>query len=356
MKKVKRKNGSSIVETMTQAQRFAFAPIAFQALCSMLDLGIIEYLDKKPSFEKDIILSLNLDEYTVRTLLQVGVLNNLVKEKDGIYSLTKMGELFLYDDMTRANFDYVKDVCYLGASELSTSFKEQRPAGLQKFVGDYPTIYPALTLLPDKMQKSWYHFDHYYSDNCFEEVFKIITDKYNSIFDIGGNTGKFETVCLKNDIDINITMLDLEININKIKNKTNLKNCNFHPINVLDETPKYPKIENSAVFMSQFLDCFSKKDIRKILTDIKKNMDNYSSIYILEPYTDKQKFEGAEYALTHTSLYFTCMANGVSKFYTFEEMKKIIEDSGLKINQCYNDIGSYNYTLLECKKDEMVSA
>ena len=350
MKKIERKNRESLVDALTNAQKLAFAPLAFQALATMFDLGIMELLDKTPSSEKDIIDTLKLDEYTVRTLLQVSELNNIIKENDGYYSLTKMGSLFLYDEMTIANFNFVKDVCYLGASELKNSFVEKKPAGLHKFVGKYPTIYPALTLLPEQMRKSWYGFDHFYSRNCFDEVFKIITEKYDSIVDIGGNTGIFEGLCLKYNKDINITMLDLKENIKKIENNNHLKNCKFHPINVLDKKPKYPKIENCAVFMSQFLDCFSKESIEKILTDIKNNMDKNSSIYILEPYTDKQIFKGAEYSLCHASLYFTCMANGVSKFYTFAEMEKLIEKSGLQITGCYDDIGTHNYTLLECKK------
>ena len=349
MKKVMRKNKTSVIDALNNAQYLAFAPLAFQALSSMLDLGIIEFLDKKPSSEKEIMNSLNLDEYTVRTLLEIGILNKVIKEADNIFSLTKTGEMFLYDDMTKANFNYVKDVCYLGASEMTNCFKDRQPRGLQKFVGDYPTIYPALTILPERMRKSWYEFDHLYSDNCFEEVFSIITKNYKSIIDIGGNTGKFEKLCLSHDKNFDITMLDLKVNIDKIKDTPSLKNCKFHPVNVLDENPKYPPMKNCAVLMSQFLDCFCKNDILKILTDLKNNKDKNTSIYILEPYTDLQKFEGAKYALSHTSLYFTCMANGVSKMYKFGEMKELIEKSGMKITNCFNDIGSYNYTLLECK-------
>ena len=286
MKKVVRKNKTSIIDALNDAQYLAFAPLAFQALSSMLDLGIIEFLDKKPSSEKEIMKSLNLDEYTVRTLLEIGILNKVINEEKGIFSLTKMGEMFLYDDMTKVNFNYVKDVCYLGASEMTNCFKGRQPRGLQKFVGDYPTIYPALTLLPEKMRKSWYEFDHLYSDNCFEEVFSIITKKYNSIIDIGGNTGKFEKLCLLHDRNFDITMLDLKVNIDKIKDEPELKNCKFHPINVLDKSPKYPQMKNCAILMSQFLDCFSKSDILKILADLKKNKDEKTSIYILEPYTD----------------------------------------------------------------------
>ena len=356
MKKFKRKNkNNSIITALTDAQKLVFAPMAFQALAAMLDFGILEFIDKSSATESEIIEKLNLDEYAVRTLLKVGLLNNLVVKEDNLYSLTQMGKVFLYDEMTRINFNYVKDVCYLGASELTNSFKSKQPKGLHKFVGDYPTIYPAITKLPKNMRQHWYEFDHFYSDNCFEEVYKIITQKYNSIYDIGGNTGKFEKLCLKHNENIDITMFDLDENIQKIKDDEELKQCKFCSINVLDENPEYPKMQNSAIFLSQFLDCFSIKDIKKILVDIQNNMDEHSAIYILEPYTDKQAFAAAEYSLCHSSLYFTCMANGVSKFYTFDEMKDIIEDSGLYIFECTNDIGSFNYTLLECRKNAVVS-
>lgn len=350
----KRNPKESIIDALTDAQKFIFAPIAFQALVSMLDFGIIEFLDKNQSSEKDIMTALKLDEYTVRTLLQAGVANNILKEDDAKYSLTKMGKMFLYNDMTKVNFNFVRDVYYLGASELTSSFKEQKPKGLHKFVAESPTIYPILTKLPEKMRNSWYKFDHLYSDNCFDIVFSIINKKYNSIYDIGGNTGKFERICLKNNADI--TMIDLKENIDVIDKTGEFKNCKFHPVNVLDENPNYPQIKNSAIFMSQFLDCFSKKDIIKILTDLRNVMDENSSVFILEPFTDNQNFEGAEYSLVHSSLYFTCMANGVSKFYTSKEMKDLIRCAGFETVNCTENIGAYNYTLLECKKNEkMVS-
>ena len=351
MKTAKSNNKDSIIDARTNAQKFIFAPVAFQALASMLDLGIIKFLDKGPATESEIISSLNSDEYTVRTLLQTALINNIIQENNNRYTLTKMGKLFLYDEMTIANFNFIKDVCYLGASELTSSFKEHQPKGLHKFIGDYPTIYHALTKLPGKIKQSWYKFDHFYSDNSFEEVFQIITKQYKSVYDIGGNTGKFETLCLKNNENIDITMLDLKENIDDAKNNTQLKNCSFHPVNVLDKNPLYPEIKNSAVLMSQFLDCFSKEDIVKILTDLRTHMDKNSALYILEPYTDIQGFEGAKYSLTHISLYFTCMANGVSRFYSYSEMEELIKKSGFTINRKYDDIGSYNYTLLECKSD-----
>ena len=66
---------------------------------------------------------------------------------------------------------------------------------------------------------------------------------------------------------------------------------------------------------------------------------------------DMPQFEGAKYALSHTSLYFTCMANGCSKMYSKKDMEEMIEAAGLKVNAIYDSLGAHDYTLLECIKN-----
>ena len=342
------------ITALSKAQELAFAPLSFQTISAMLDLNILKFLDKNPSSLADIVSKLNLDSYTVKTLIQVAEVIDIVEYDDGKYKLTPKGESFLYDDMTIANFNFVKDICYLGASELTQSFISKKPEGLKKFISNKEeTIYPLVPKLPEPARSSWYKFDNLYSDNCFDKVFEIISSDFKKIFDIGGNTGKFEKICLKNP-DIDITMLDLKENISARLNEPSLNGCNFYPVNVLDNNVVYPKMNNCAILMSQFLDCFSKEQILKILTDLKNNMDNVSRIFILEPFTDNQVFDAAKYALVHISLYFTCMANGVSKMYEQNEMIELINNAGLKLVRVYNNIGPFDYTLLECGKNGMV--
>ena len=52
--------------------------------------------------------------------------------------------------------------------------EEGKPTGLKHF-GDWPTIYEGLSSLPAQVQKSWFGFDHYYSDHSFDEAFDIVT-------------------------------------------------------------------------------------------------------------------------------------------------------------------------------------
>ena len=229
---------------------------------------------------------------------------------------------------------------------MYNSFKSASPRGFQQLKQSAKTIYPYISELPTKMRKSWYEFDHYYSDNCFEIIFDIL-DTNNKIFDIGGNTGKFEKVCLKHKPDIDITMIDLPKNIEFIKNDEELRGCKFYSADILDESYSLPQMSGSIV-MSQFLDCFSKSQIEFILRRLIKNSEKGTKIYILEPFIDRQKFEGAKHSLVHTSLYFTCMANGCSKMYSLVEMQEIAERAGLCINKVYDAVGAHDYTLMEC--------
>lgn len=337
----------STIEALTEAQKIIFAPLTFQAIGTMLDIGILQSLDKNPNTVENLMKELNLNEYTVKTLLETAESTNIVTRNDDIFSVTQTGKSFLYDKMTIANFNFIKDCCYLGASEMTASFLQEKPMGLKKFFKDSDTIYPQLPNMSEKFQKSWYEFDNYYSDNCFDIIYKIISaDNPAKIFDIGGNTGKFERVCLSNNPNIDITMLDLKENIDVVSKQ--LEGCKFYPINILDENAQMPKF-SGAVLMSQFLDCFSKPQIISILKRIKASAETGTLIYILEPFTDNQIFDGARLSLVHTSLYFTCMANGNSKMYTQKEMLEMVDKAGLKISNIFPAVGIHDYTLLECQ-------
>jgi len=348
----RRKNRKHLtVESLTQAQKIAFAPLTFQAIGSMLDLGILKKLDEKPSSIAELMSELSISEYTARTLLEIGEVSEIIeKSNDNIYSITRLGKLFLYDKMTKVNFNFVRNVCYNGASEMTSSFVNEKPEGLNKFIQKSDTIYPLVPSLPQKIRQSWYEFDHFYSDNCFEIIYKIISEKNPSkIFDIGGNTGKFEKICLKNNPSVDITMIDLPENIEIVSKDEELSGCRFYAKDVLNNEKPFPKM-TGAILMSQFLDCFSKEQIKFILKSIEKSIDNNTKVYILEPFTDNQNFGGARFSLVHTSLYFTCMANGNSKMYTKSEMEEIIEKSNLKIVNIHENLGPFDYTLLECAK------
>ncbi len=337
-----------IIEALTKAQKIAFAPLSFQAIAALLDFGILKELDMNEATKEDLQEKLSLSEYTVSTLLETALAIGVISENNEKYQTTLLGQMFLYDEMTRVNFNFTKDVCYKGAQKLKESFLQKNAEGLKEY-GFSGTIYPHLSKLPDDMKQSWYEFDHYYSDNSFDIIYKIISP-VDKIYDIGANTGRFEKVCLKHNKNQDLTLIDLAQNIDVIKKDSELQGCKFHAANILEETDNLPKM-SGAVIMSQFLDCFSKEQIRFILQKIVKSSSDDIKIYILEPFIDRQKFEAAKYSLIHTSLYFTCMANGCSKMYSYKDMEKLIQESDLKIKNVYDSLGAHDYTLLECVKN-----
>ena len=345
-----------MVEAKSLAQKIAFAPFSFQAIKSMVDLGILKLIDESlPDgiSVEDIEKKLNLNHYTVSTLLEVGTFSDVVELKDNKYNITKIGQCFLYDTMTKVNFNFVNDVCYQGMFYLKDSFVNSKPEGLKCF-GDWKTIYEGLSSLPEDVKKSWFDFDHFYSDNSFEQVIKIILESNpKRVFDIGCNTGKFETAMFKNGYTGTMVMIDLQKQLNIAKQNmeklNKVENCEFFPTNILDASLGLPN-NPDVVLMSQFLDCFSLEEIVSILKKVKNVMLGGTKVFILEPFWDKQKFEAAKLSLTHISLYFTALANGNSKMYSCNEMLDCINKSGLRLSKIHENIGPFEYTLLECSK------
>ncbi|MCG8697929.1 MAG: methyltransferase domain-containing protein [Bacteroidales bacterium] len=347
-------DNKSALQAKYDAQKIAFGPIMFQAALSLRDLGILEYLKKhkKGSTIEEIAEALNVSVYGVKVLLEAGISLEMVYVKDSKFFITKTGAFVLFDKLTQVNFDFVQDVNYLGFHKLKESIQNGKPEGLKVF-GEWPTVYEALSKLPADVQKSWFEFDHYYSDCAFPEILPIVfADKPKKLMDIGGNTGKFSIQCAGYDEDVQVTILDLPGQLEKayanIEENGYSDRVSGHPINLLDHSNPYPK-GHDVIWMSQFLDCFSKEDILELLKRAAEAVNEGGSIYILETYWDNQKFPASTYSLHATSLYFTCLANGCSQMYHTQDMIELVEKAGLFVKETFDDIG-VSHTLFKCQK------
>ena len=105
-----------------------------------------------------------------------------------------------------------------------------------------------------------------------------------------------------------------------------------------------------AIWMSQFLDCFSMPEIVGILRRAKAAMTPETRIYIMETLWDRQRYEPAAFCLTMTSLYFTAIANGNSKMYNTEDLEACIREAGLEIEQIYDHLG-HGHSILVVKSE-----
>lgn len=343
----------SAVDAKFEAQKIAFGPIMFQAALAMRNLGILEYLEKKRKVGAtiaEIAEATSLSVYGVKVLLEAGLSLEMVYAKDRKFFITKVGWYLLRDTLTKVNMDFTQDVNYLGFFELEKCIKTGKPEGLKVF-GEWDTVYEALSQLPPKVQESWFGFDHFYSDIAFPEILPLLfKDSPKKIMDVGGNTGKFSIKCAEYNKDVKLTILDLPGQLamayENIKQKGFSDRIGGHPINLLDHSKAYPT-GYDIVWMSQFLDCFSQEDIVQLILKAKAAINETGAVYILETYWDDQKYQASSYALTATSLYFTCIANGCSQMYHHEDMLALIDKAGMKVAEEFLNIG-ISHTLYKC--------
>jgi ubiquinone/menaquinone biosynthesis C-methylase UbiE len=357
MKPIFKPKKLSAYEAIDEAQRIAFAPLIFQAVRSMRELGILAQLEQYKDNgvdAPDIAEALRLSLYGVETLLESGMSCGVVELNDeGRFTLSKVGYYLLHDPMTRINMDYNHDVCYQGMFYLDEAIKSGKPRGLKVFGEQWETLYQALPHLPEQVKKSWYAFDHFYSDTAYPAALKIIfADKPKTLIDIGTNVGKFTLLAARHDAQVHITMVDLPDQLqNAIRN---VKEAGFNDrvtplgMDLLDESSIFPAGAD-IYWLSQFLSCFGKKEIISILQRIARVMGANSTVYILETCWDRQQHETSSYSLINTSLYFTAMASGNSKMYHSRELLECIEAAGLELEKITDNLGLC-HTLFACKK------
>ena len=360
LEKVYTKDQLSARNAQRLAEFIAWGPVVFQASRLMIKFGILDLLrDANDGLTRaEIVKTTGLSDYAVKCLLEASLCIGtvLVDPMTDKFSISKTGWFLLNDPATRVNIDFNHDVNYEGWFHLEEALKEGRPAGLKHF-GDWPTIYEGLSQLPKQVQKSWFGFDHFYSDSSFPEALKIIFDEHHvkSLYDVGGNTGKWALQCVGYSKEVEVTILDLPQQIammqENVKGQEGAERISGYGINLLDKKAKFPKREGGldAIWMSQFLDCFSMEEIVAILKRAKEAMTKDTRIYIMETLWDRQKFEPAAFCLTMTSLYFTALANGNSKMYNTEDMQACVKKAGLEIETIHDHLGQ-GHSILVVKK------
>ncbi|MGL6259503.1 class I SAM-dependent methyltransferase [Vibrio sp. WXL103] len=343
------------VQAKEEAQRLAFAPVAFHAAKSLRDLGILNALSRfkqQGATVEQLTELVEVDHYGIQVLLDMGLSVGLVTWEQPRYKITKLGHFVNHDQMTKVNMDFVADICYQGMARLTESIVESRPAGLEA-LGSWSTVYEGLSQLTEKEKASWFNFDHYYSDRSFPTILEtVFSGEGKSICDIGANTGKWTLKCCEYNPDIRVTMVDLPQQLavaqQNVEAKGFASRVNAYPCNLLNIDTELPK-GHDVYWMSQFLDCFSQAEIVSILSRVSEAMNSDSDVYILELFPDRQEYESASYTLNGTSLYFTAIANGNSRFYMSNDFLPLIEKAGLSIVSVKDNIG-LGHSLIHCRK------
>ena len=345
-------------EAQRLAEFIAWGPVIFQASRLMIKFGILDLLrdSDKGLTQNEIAEKTDLSVYAVKVLTEASLsIGTVLVDKDTErFTLSKTGWFLLNDPATRVNIDFNHDVNYIGWFDLEEALKTGKPAGLKHF-GDWPTVYEALSELPEQVQKSWFGFDHFYSDHSFDEALKIVFSDHatRSLMDVGGNTGRWALRCVDYDENVKVTILDLPQQCEMMRKQTagckGAERIEGYGINLLDPNAQFPQGQHvDAIWMSQFLDCFSEDEIYSILSRAVKAMDSGSRLYIMETFWDRQRFEPATLCLTMTSLYFTAIANGNSKMYHSEAMEALVKKAGMEVEKIYDGLGQ-GHSIMVCK-------
>jgi len=340
------------------AQWISFGPVIFQAAKALRDMGILRAIhnSKKEGLTlEETVSATGHTEYAVRVLVEAALgMQLLTLEDDNRYRTTKVSWFILNDEMTRVNMDFTHDVSYLGTFYLQEALTTGKPAGL-KVLGDWPTIYEGLSKLEPQVAKSWFDFDHYYSDGAFNDALPhLFSHQPKTLLDVGGNTGKFSKRAAAYDSEVKITIADLPGQVGmatkNIEEWQLQHRVSFHPINLLDPNATLPPGQD-AIWMSQFLCCFSEDEIVSILNRCREALSPNGRIYILDTFWDRQRSIGGAFCLQQTSLYFTAMANGNSQMYDSKVFARLITKAGLQIEQMGDNLGE-SHTIIYCKKAE----
>lgn len=371
-------------DAQRQAECIAWAPIAFQVSRLMIKFGVLDALrdhsDGLTIGEMEALTGLS--RYALKILLEASLSIGTVIVTDETaanaaqnepvdattgpveateepetnrdrYQITKTGWFLLTDPATRVNIDFNHDVNYRGLFYLEEALLTGRPAGL-KTLGDWPTIYEGLSHLDADVQKSWFAFDHFYSDRSFDEALDIVFAKQpKRLMDVGGNTGRFALRCTSHDDDVRVTIVDLPGQIammrRNVADEAGAERIDGYATDLLSPDGSLPAGQWDAIWMSQFLDCFSEEQIVDILRLARETMNDRTTLYIMETLWDRQKYEPASLCLTMTSVYFTAMANGNSKMYHSDDMRRLIRRAGLTVTAVHDGLGQ-GHSILEVER------
>ncbi|MDB5820104.1 MAG: Methyltransferase [Rhizobacter sp.] len=344
----------SALEALTAAQRLAFGPLAFQACLVLRDRGVLAALALAVPHglgPRHVAEQSGLSVYATRVLLEAGLGMQLLWRRDGCYHLGKLGRFVLEDEMTRVNFDFMRDVCFQAAAHLDTSLTGGRPAGLGT-LGPWATLYEGLCDLDEPARQSWFGFDHFYSDLAFPVVCsRLAAGPPRRLLDVGCNTGRFAREYLNAVPGARVGLVDLPMQIGAACESMAaagvLGRVDCFELDLLDAQSALPG-GYDLVWMSQLLDCFSEAEIVSILGKVRAALEPGGSLWILELFWDRQRFEAAAFSLQQTSLYFSCVANGNSQMYDSALFLSLICEAGFDVVATSDGIGGF-HTLLECR-------
>ena len=356
-------NDERAPEALHKANFIALAPFIFAAAKAMRDLGFFRLLadSEKGLTKRELADKAGVTLYAASVLIDAAYRADMVCSeeeetgKDTRWILTKTGLYLATDRMTEVNLSFSADVCAEGLLSLTESLKTGKPAGLRTFSETASTIYPLLETLPEPARTSWFDYDHFYSDHVFEEELPILRREtsFRSVCDVGGNTGKFALAAAAFDPDVHVTIADLPEQCAAAKEKIAEAGLSGRialcPCDILKSSPADLPRGVDVWWMSQFLDCFSNEQAVRILRLVRDAMEEGAVLAVNEIFGDRQRRDTAALVVDECSLYFTAIANGVSRFFNSAEFMECLAAAGFKVKSVHDALG-LGHTLIIAEK------
>jgi len=336
------RRGPGLREARTIAHAQAMAPFLFQAARAARDLGVLRAVRARAVTAAEVARTTTLPITSVEALLDACLAGNLVAEiAPDLWYLTTIGEVWLLDSQLAADTEFTHDVCWGGLADLSQALRTAQPIGLAR-LGPWPTIYAGLAHLPAAIRTSWFTYDHFHSDSAFPAALaSLASSSPQTLLDVGGNTGRFSRLALTRLPAVHVTLLDLpsqvreaEINVADFSERITCIG-----LDLLDHERPFPG-NMDAVWMSQFLDCFSPDDVIALLRRARAALAPGGSVWVLEVCPDRQSEPAAATSLRLASLYFIALANGVSRFYRATMYRHLAQQAGLQVVSEIDGIGT----------------
>lgn len=357
-------NDERAPEALHKANFIALAPFIFAAAKAMRDLGFFRLLADSDTglTKRELADKAGVSFYAASVLIDAAHRADMVyreeengNDADARWSLTKTGLYLATDRMTEVNLNFSADVCAEGLLSLTESLRTGKPAGLRTFSKDASTIYPLLGTLPEPARKSWFDYDHFYSDHVFEEELPILRREtsFRSVCDVGGNTGKFALAAAAFDPEVHVTIADLPEQCAAAKERIAAAGMEhriaLNPCDILKSSPADLPRGIDVWWMSQFLDCFSNEQAVQILSLVRGAMEDGAVLAVNEIFGDRQKRDTAALVVDECSLYFTAIANGVSRFFNSGEFMECLAAACFKVRSVRDGLG-LGHTLIIAEK------
>lgn len=349
--------GQSAFDARFEAQKIAFGPVVFQCVRYAWKRGMLQAISEAGATGlsvAEMVDSGRWSRYSLLVVLETCLSAGVLYLADDRYVLDKAGYCVLTDRITQINIDFNHDICYQGLFKLDESLDSEMPKGLQS-LGNWPTLYQGLADLTGDAARSWFAFDHFYSDASFPSILPdVFATAPRRVMDIGANTGKFSCAALAFHPAVELHLVDLprqlDIADGVLRQAGVRERAQLHGMDLLDASQCLPE-GMDVVWMSQFLSCFSEQAIASILKRAAGALAPQGQLLIMDTFWDRQRYDIAAYCLINTSPYFTAMASGNSKIYTSADYIRLAEAAGLRLLTIRDEIG-YCHSLLRFARQE----